>query len=204
MDEIIAGVRAFQRDVYPQYKPLFEQLAAGQSPQAMVITCCDSRVDPFLFTQAQPGQLFVHRNVGNIVPKYSSAVGGVTASIEFAVRELKVGRIIICGHTGCGAVNGLLHPTQIEHLREVQTWLVHASAVREQVMRSGGVDSPDAMDRAVAANVVVQLDNLLTHPSVAAAVDAGRLELHGWVYDFVTGNVTTYKDRDQSFAPLGE
>jgi carbonic anhydrase len=204
MDEIIAGVRAFQRDVYPQYKPLFEQLAAGQSPQAMVITCSDSRVDPFLFTQAQPGQLFVLRNAGNIVPKHSRFVGGVTATLEFAVVELKVPRIIICGHTGCGAVNGLLHPEQIDHLKEVKVWLENSSAAREMVIKSGGVNAPDAMERAVAANVVVQLDNLLTHPSVAAAVDEGRLELHGWVYDFVTGAVTTYKDRDQSFAPLGE
>lgn len=204
MDEIIAGVRAFQRDVYPQYKPLFEQLAAGQSPQAMVITCSDSRVDPFLFTQAQPGQLFVLRNAGNIVPKHSSFVGGVTATLEFAVVELKVPRIIVCGHTGCGAVNGLLHPEQIDHLKEVKVWLENSSAAREMVIESGGVNAPDAMERAVAANVVVQLDNLRTHPSVAAAVDAGRLELHGWIYDFVTGNVTTYKDRDQSFAPLGE
>ena len=85
MDDIIAGVRTFQRDVYPQYRELFEKLAAGQSPEALVITCSDSRVDPFLFTQAQPGQLFVLRNAGNLVPKYDGLVGGVTATIEFAV-----------------------------------------------------------------------------------------------------------------------
>src|SRR5690242_13058644 len=108
MQEIINGVRAFQRDVYPQYQELFERLSAGQSPVAMVITCSDSRVDPFLFTQAEPGRLFVLRNAGNIVPKYDGLVGGVTATIEFAVVGLKVPNIIVCGHTQCGAIKGLL------------------------------------------------------------------------------------------------
>jgi len=204
VEEIIAGVRAFQRDVHPQYRELFEQLSAGQSPHAMVITCSDSRVDPFLFTQAQPGQLFVLRNAGNIVPEHSDFVGGVTATIEFAVVELKVPNIIICGHAGCGAVTGLLHPEQIRHLPEVTNWLHHAAKARKLVVASGGVDAPDAMERAVEANVVVQLANLRTHPCVVAALDAQKIQLHGWVYDFVTGDIQAYKDQEQQFAPLGE
>jgi len=203
MEEIIAGIRAFQRDVYPQYRELFGQLAAGQSPRAMVITCSDSRVDPFLFTQAQPGQLFVLRNAGNIVPEHSDFVGGVTATIEFAVVELKVPNIVVCGHAGCGAVAGLLHPERIRHLPEVGNWLHHAAKARKRVVDSGGVDAPDAMERAVAANVVVQLENLRTHPCVATALDAGRIQLHGWIYDFVTGAVTVYHDQQQRFTPLG-
>jgi len=202
VDEIIAGVRAFQRDVYPQYRERFEQLAAGQSPQAMVITCSDSRVDPFLFTQAQPGQLFVLRNAGNIVPEHGDFIGGVTATIEFAVVELNVPNIIVCGHAGCGAVAGLLHPERIRHLPEVSNWLHHAAKARKLVDESGGADAPDAMERAVAANVVVQLANLRTHPCVAAALEDGRIQLHGWVYDFVTGEVMAYKDHEQQFAPL--
>jgi carbonic anhydrase len=204
MDEIIAGVRAFQRDVFPQYRELFAELAAGQSPHAMVITCSDSRVDPFFFTQAQPGQLFVLRNAGNIVPQHSEFVGGVTATIEFAVVELKVPNIIICGHAGCGAVAGLLHPERITHLPEVRDWLHHAAKARAMVEATGGIDAPDAMNRAVEANVVVQLENLCTHPSVAAGIAAGRLGIHGWVYDFVTGAVNAYQGQEQTFAPLGE
>jgi len=170
----------------------------------MVITCSDSRIDPFLFTQAQPGQLFVLRNAGNIVPEHSDFVGGVTATIEFAVVELKVPNIIICGHSGCGAVAGLLHPERIRHLPEVGNWLHHAAKARKQVAETGGLDAPDAMERAVAANVVVQLANLRTHPCVAAALEGGRMGIHGWVYDFVTGSILAYKDRDQMFVPLGE
>jgi carbonic anhydrase len=204
VDEIIAGVRAFQRDVYPQYRERFAELASGQTPRAMVITCSDSRVDPFLLTQSEPGQLFVLRNAGNIVPEHDGFVGGVTATIEFAVVQLRVPNIIICGHAGCGAVAGLLHPEKIRHLPEVTNWLHHANRARKRVAESGGFDAPDAMERAVAANVVVQLENLRTHPCVAAALDKNEIALHGWVYDFITGSVLAYKDREQSFAPLGE
>jgi len=204
VEEIIAGVRAFQRDVYPKYQELFAQLAAGQSPHAMVITCSDSRVDPFLFTQAQPGQLFVLRNAGNIVPEYGAFVGGVTATIEFAVVELRVPNIIICGHAGCGAVSGLLHPERIGHLPEVTDWLRHAAKARKLVDESGGVDAPDAMERAVAANVEVQLDNLRTHPCVAHALETDKIQLHGWIYDFVTGMVQAYNPQTQQFAPLAD
>ena len=113
MQEIIEGVRTFQRKVFPHYAELFEKLAKGQSPEALVVTCSDSRVDPFLFMNAEPGQLFVLRNAGNIVPKYDGIVGGVTATIEFAVVALKVPNIIVCGHSGCGAINGLLHPESL-------------------------------------------------------------------------------------------
>jgi carbonic anhydrase len=204
VDHIIAGVRAFQRDVYPRYRERFAELAAGQSPHAMVITCSDSRVDPFLLMQAEPGQLFVLRNAGNIVPEHSGFVGGVTATIEFAVVQLKVPNIIVCGHAGCGAVAGLLHPESIRHLPEVTNWLHHAERARSLVAENGGIDAPDAMERAVQANVVVQLDNLRTHPSVADAMGEGRLDIHGWVYDFVTGSVLAYKEQQRTFAPLGE
>jgi carbonic anhydrase len=198
------GFAPFNAISTQKYRELFKQLATGQAPHAMVITCSDSRIDPFLFTQAQPGQLFVLRNAGNIVPEYSDFVGGVTATIEFAVVELKVPNIIICGHSGCEAVAGLLHPEQIRHLPEVGNWLHHAAKARKRVAETGGLDAPDAMERAVAANVVVQLANLRTHPCVAAALEGGRIGIHGWVYDFVTGSILAYKDRDQLFVPLGE
>ena len=119
MQDIIAGVRTFQREVFPHYRKLFEKLAAGQSPEALVVTCSDSRVDPFLFTNAQPGQLFVLRNAGNLVPKYDGFIGGVTATIEFAVVGLGVPNIIVCGHSECGAIHGLLHP---ERCTTCPTW----------------------------------------------------------------------------------
>jgi carbonic anhydrase len=203
MDDIIAGVRTFQRDVFPQYRELFERLAAGQSPEALVITCSDSRVDPFLFTHAQPGQLFVLRNAGNPVPKYDGVVGGVTATIEFAVVGLRVPNIIVCGHSGCGAIHGLLHPDELRDMPHVAEWLQnHAEPVREILARSGRLGGPDEMQQAVDANVLVQLENLRAHPCVADALSAGRIKLHGWVYDIVSGSIRAYDDQWQQFNAL--
>ena len=203
MQDIIDGVRTFQRDVYPEYRELFEKLSRGQSPEALVITCSDSRVDPFLFTQAQPGQLFVLRNAGNLVPKYDGFVGGVTATIEFAVVGLRVSNIIVCGHSGCGAITGLLHPETLAGMPNVEEWLLrHAQPVREILAQAGRLDGPEELAQAVDANVLVQLDNLRTHPSVAEALAAGRIQLHGWVYDIASGEVRAYDDAWKQFGPL--
>ena len=202
MDELIAGVRTFQRDVYPRNWELFERLAAEQSPKALVITCSDSRVDLNLVTQAQPGQLFELRNAGNLVPRYGGHVGGVTATIEFAVAALGVPNIIICGHSGCGAMAGLLNPEQLRGMPRVAEWLKHAAVVRESLAAAGQLDAPDALQRAVEANVIVQLDHLRSHPSVADALNAGRIQLHGWVYHIATGEVTCYDSDKRAFAPL--
>ena len=202
MEEIIAGVRTFQREVFPENRALFAELAAGQSPDALMITCSDSRVDPYLFTQARPGQLFVLRNAGNLVPKYGQHVGGVTATIEFALVGLRVPNIIVCGHSGCGAMAGLLNPASLRGMPRVAQWLQHAAVVGDSLAEAGQRDAPDALERAVEANVIVQLDHLRTHPSVADALAAGRLVLHGWVYHIATGEVTAYDERRREFAPL--
>jgi carbonic anhydrase len=202
MDEIIAGVRAFQNDVYPQNRQMFERLAAGQSPDALMITCSDSRVDPYLLTQARPGQLFELRNAGNLVPRYGGQVGGVTATIEFAVVALGVPNIIICGHSGCGAMAGLLDPAQLRGMPRVADWLKHADVVRESMAAAGHLDAPDALQRAVEANVIVQLDHLRSHPAVADALHASRIQLHGWVYHIATGEVTAYHPEQREFVPL--
>jgi len=203
MQDLIAGIRTFQRDVYPQYRELFGRLAAGQSPEALVVTCSDSRVDPFLLTQAQPGKLFVLRNAGNLVPKYDGFVGGVTATIEFAVVGLRVPNVIVCGHSGCGAMMGLLHPETLENMPNVDDWLRrHAEPVKEILAKAGRLEGPDELAQAVEANVLVQLENLRTHPSVAAALAAGRITLHGWVYDIASGEVRAWNDEWKQFGPL--
>jgi carbonic anhydrase len=203
MHDIIAGIRTFQRDVYPQYRELFAKLAGGQSPEALVIACSDSRVDPFLITQAQPGQLFVLRNAGNLVPTYDGFVGGVTATIEFAVVGLRVPNIIVCGHSGCGAITGLLHPETLENMPHVQNWLNrHAEPVREILAQAGRLGGPDELAQAVDANVLVQLENLRTHPSVAEALADERIKLHGWVYDIASGDVRAYNEAWKQFGPL--
>jgi carbonic anhydrase len=203
MDDIISGVRTFQRDIYPQYRELFHDLAEGQSPRALVITCSDSRVDPFLFMNAQPGQLFVIRNAGNLVPKYDGIVGGVTATIEFAVVGLRVPNIIVCGHAGCGAMTGLLHPETLVDMPHVSEWLMHhADPVLEILNKTGRLGGPEELPQAVDANVLVQLDNLRAHPCVAEGLAEGKINLHGWVYDFVTGSIRAYNDEWKQFSPL--
>jgi carbonic anhydrase len=203
MQDIIEGVRTFQRKVFPHYAELFEKLATSQSPEALVVTCSDSRVDPFLFMNAEPGQLFVLRNAGNIVPKYDGIVGGVTATIEFAVVALKVPNIIVCGHSGCGAIHGLLHPESLQGMPHVADWLHHHSEpVVELLSRSGRLGGPEEMEQAVDANVIVQLDNLRAHPCVAEGLAAGSVKLHGWVYDIASGNVRAYDEHWKQFAAL--
>jgi carbonic anhydrase len=202
MDEIIAGVRTFQSDVYPQNRQMFERLAAGQSPDVLMITCSDSRVDPYLLTQARPGQLFELRNAGNLVPRYDGHVGGVTATIEFAVVALAVPNIIICGHSGCGAMAGLLNPEQLQGMPRVTKWLENAAVVRDALAATGELQAPDALKRAIEANVIVQLDHLRSHPSVAEKLAVGRIDLHGWVYDIATGEVARYDTERRQFVPL--
>jgi carbonic anhydrase len=145
----------------------------------------------------------VLRNAGNLVPKYDGFVGGVTATIEFAVVGLRVPNIIICGHSGCGAITGLLHPETIENMPHVQNWLNrHATAVLEILAQTGRLGGPDELSQAVDANVLVQLENLRTHPSVAEALAAERIKLHGWVYDIASGNVRAYNEAWKQFGPL--
>ncbi|MEX2317419.1 MAG: carbonic anhydrase [Pirellulales bacterium] len=202
MENIIAGVRRFQHDVFPHYRELFSRLASGQSPDALVITCSDSRVDPTLMMQSEPGQLFELRNAGNLVPPYGEFIGGVTATIEFAVVALRIRNIIICGHSGCGAMAELLDPKMSQSMPNVARWLGHAAAVRESLAASGALDGPNALEQAVDTNVLVQLANLRTHLSVAEALAQGQIKLHGWVYDIASGGVRRYDETWRQFVPL--
>jgi len=205
MQKLIDGCHRFQRDVYPRRKELFEQLAGGQHPEVLFITCSDSRVDPCLITQTEPGDLFVLRNAGNLVPAYGAADGGEAGTIEYAVAALKVPHIIVCGHSRCGAMDGLLHPEKVQELPAVQSLLKHAEdtgrVLRDQF---GHIDEETARLRtAVEQNVLMQLEHLRTHPSVSAALDQGALQLHGWVYQFESGEVFAYDADKRQFLPLG-
>src|SRR5210317_1739618 len=123
MPHFAAGVVKFQNEVYPQKKELFEKLSQGQDPEALFITCSDSRIETAMITQTDPGELFICRNAGNIVPPHVTHTGGMTASIEFAVAALKVPHIVICGHTECGAMKGAMNPEGLDGLPHVREWL---------------------------------------------------------------------------------
>jgi carbonic anhydrase len=204
MEHIIDGILRFQREVRPNSEALYRQLAIGQSPQAMFIGCADSRVVPEIFTAQDPGSLFVVRNAGNIVPPSSTEPGGVTASIEYAVAVLGIPDIVICGHSGCGAMTAILNGAQnLGKLPAVARWLHYSDAALAAV----DAEMPDAplaarLDALVRENVLTQLDNLLTHPAVAEAIRNKQLRVHGWVYDIATGRVDNYDARIQKFVPL--
>src|SRR5690554_975103 len=128
MTKFAAGVVRFQSDVFEKKRKLFHELADGQAPEALFITCSDSRIDPNLLTQTEPGELFICRNAGNIVPPHSNHTGAMTASIEFAVGALKVPHIVICGHSGCGAMKGAMNTDALADFPHVREWLAYARA----------------------------------------------------------------------------
>lgn len=128
MEKLIRGIHEFQSTHFSPQRELFQRLAGGQRPDALFITCSDSRIDPSLLTQTKPGELFILRNAGNIVPPYGAANGGEGATIEYAIRALGIRDIIVCGHTHCGAMQGLLQPEALEDLPAVRSWLSHAEA----------------------------------------------------------------------------
>jgi len=203
MPHFAAGVVRFQNEVYPEKKELFEKLSLGQSPEALFITCSDSRIETAMITQTDPGELFICRNAGNIVPPHTNHTGGMTASIEFAVAALKVPHIVVCGHTECGAMKGALNPEGLEALPHVKEWLSYSKAAVDVVREVAPDADPDTrMRMLLEQNVILQLQHLKTHPAVAAKLAAGALKLHGWIYDIKTGDVHAYDEGENRFVPV--
>ena len=205
MQKLIQGIHEFQEGTFRPLQGLFESLARGQSPETLFITCSDSRIDPNLLTKSQPGDLFILRNAGNIVPPHSGQAGGEAATIEFAVTGLGVKDIIICGHSHCGAVKGLLDPSQLADLPAVAQWLSHAEATKRIIDENYADLSPaNRITAAIEENVLVQIENLRTLPCVKSRLVKGDLRLHGWVYKIETGQVFAYDRSEGQFIPLAE
>ncbi len=205
MQKLIQGIHRFQDENFRPLKGLFEQLSKGQNPETLFITCSDSRIDPNLLTRSQPGDLFILRNAGNIVPPHGAANGGEAATIEFAVAALGVKDIIICGHSHCGAMKGLLQPEMVESLPAVASWLTHAETTRRIVRDNyGHLDGDKLVTATVEENVLVQLENLRTLPAVASRLVRGDLHLHGWVYKIETGEVFAYDSAGGQFIPAAQ
>lgn len=214
MEKIIKGVIDFRKNVYPEHKDLFGTLASGQSPEILFVTCSDSRIDPNLMTGSAPGDLFICRNAGNIIPPHSNETGGMTASVEYAVAVLGVRHIIICGHTDCGAITGALNLNKLEGLPHVKEWLGHCRSAMEIVRERNGIPSNQCvghehLDEAIEENVLQQVQHIRTHPVVAAKMATGKVQVHGWIYDIKTGQVrccdqnsTTFRDFDEHYAEM--
>ncbi|MQS10805.1 carbonic anhydrase [Streptomyces kaniharaensis] len=183
MHDLAQGVARFQQDVFPAKKELFAHLAAHHTPHTLFIGCSDARVVPELITGCEPGELFVIRTAGNLVPAHTPGADGVAASIEYAVAALGVRDIVVCGHSACGAMTALAHGHDLSDAPAVAGWLRLADASVASTATAGDVPA------LVRQNVLAQLANLATHPSVARALAEQKVTLRGWVFDIATGCV---------------
>jgi carbonic anhydrase len=202
---LLQGVEDFSHKVFPEpgNRKLFSELAEGQTPHTLFITCADSRVVPELITQTQPGELFVCRNIGNIVPGYGEMLGGVSAVVEYAVMVLGVQHVVVCGHTDCGAMKGLLNPESTKDLPTVEAWLRNAQAAKSAVF-ARKLEGAEAMQAVIEENIRLQLTHLRSHPAVAAALANNAINLLGWVYDIGDGKITVLDEAANAFIPLAE
>ncbi|MGQ9866085.1 MAG: carbonic anhydrase [Pseudanabaenaceae cyanobacterium] len=202
--ELIEGLRDFRTRYFCTHTDLFEQLAHGQKPKVLFITCSDSRIDPNLMLQAELGELFVIRNAGNIIPPYGAANGGEGATIEYALQALNIQEVIICGHSRCGAMKGLLKLDHLKHeMPLVYEWLQHTQATRRYLLdRYGDRHDEEMVEIAVQENVLTQLENLRTYPEVQSRLRQGKLNLYGWVFTIETGVVSAYDPEQRQFLPI--
>lgn len=203
MDHLLTGIHQFHTNVFQQEREFYSKLASKQHPSALFIGCSDSRVDPSIIMQAQMGDLFVLRNAGNIIPCHGASNGGEPATIEYAVAALNVSDIIVCGHSGCGALQAMLQPEKMSKLPLVRGWLEHAEATRQIIAENySQLTGAEQLEIAVREHVLVQVENLQTHPSVAVKLQRGDLTLHAWIYRMETGEILAYSSTDGGFESL--
>ncbi|WP_189619485.1 carbonic anhydrase [Novosphingobium colocasiae] len=204
MNELIGRVFDFETSIFPDKGELFDKLSThGQSPKALMISCADSRIVPEQIMQAEPGDLFVCRNAGNIVPPYATMNGGVTSTVEYAIMALGVRDVIVCGHSDCGAMKALADPTGLEAMPNVAAWLRHGAAAEHIVTTCHGELTPKERVRAITLeNIIAQLSHLRTHPAVAAAIARGEMTLHGWFVDIRAGQVLGLDGETGEFVAL--
>jgi carbonic anhydrase len=203
MKKLLKGIQTFQSNIFKSKSGLFRELATGQNPSTLFITCSDSRVDPNLLTQTEPGEIFTLRNAGNLIPAAPST-GGEIATIEYAVVFLGIRDIVICGHSDCGAMAGLFNNGAMQKtMPSVYSWLENAKKTAEIVnTKYRHLSETERIRETIQQNVLVQMENLRTHRFIREACDKRQLKIHGWVYKFETGEVLEYSDRSGKFRPL--
>jgi len=207
MQQLIEGHRHFLADVFPERRAHYKLLSERQAPEWLFITCSDSRVVPDLVLSTEPGDLFIARNAGNVVPDHASesgdAVDGIAATIEYAVEVIKVKHIILCGHSDCGAIKAALDHTSLESLPLARRWLSNVDAAFTYRTPLNPADGSNAeLTSLIRGNVIAQLHNLRTQPSVAAAIARHTLQVHGWYYDILSGSIEQYDEQAKCFSPL--
>ncbi len=207
LEKLRAGVRKFGAEVHAKNPEHYQRAASTpQKPHALIIACADSRVDVETITSSGPGEIFVSRNIGNMVPPYGGAMGGVTAVIEYAVTAVKVKHVVVCGHSDCGAMKALLHPESTDKMPTVKSWLHngHAALMVAESMQHKEDNPNEKLRSLTEENVLMQLVHLMTHPSVAGAMARGELTTSGWVYDIGTGVVRIAEAGQRKFVPVTE
>jgi carbonic anhydrase len=200
--KLIRGLDKFRHTYVPTHQELLAQLSHGQNPRVLFITCSDSRIDPNLITQTDVGELFVIRNAGNIIPPYGAANGGEGGTIEYAIHALGIEQIVVCGHSHCGAMKGLLKLNQLQaEMPLVYDWLKHAESTRRLVLEnySAKYTGEELLEIMVAENVLIQIDNLKTYPVVQAKLHRGKLQIYGWIYHLETGEVLAYDEATHTY-----
>ena len=201
MRKLLKGLHKFQSSYFPANQEIFEQLAEGQKPRVLFITCSDSRIVPHLITQSGVGELFVIRNAGNLVPPFGAANGGEGAAIEYAIHVLGIEQVIICGHSNCGAMKGLL---KLEKLRTemplVYEWLQHAESTRRLIHENyADIKGEELLTITMAENVVTQIENLKTYPVIRSKLHQNKMSIYGWIFDIETGEVLAYNPETDEF-----
>jgi carbonic anhydrase len=205
LEKLKQGVRRFQAEVHAENAADYHKAATTpQQPHTLIVACADSRVDVEAITSSGPGEVFVTRNIGNMVPGYGEMMGGVSAVIEYAVSALKVHHIVICGHSDCGAMKALLHPESTAGMPTVKSWLTNGQAALTVASTLGHPDDrpSERMRRLTEENVLMQLAHLKTHPSVAGAMAREQLTVSGWIFEIGTGEVRIAEDGSREFIPV--
>ncbi|MBP5977843.1 carbonic anhydrase [Brasilonema sp. CT11] len=201
MKKLIKGLREFKANYVSTHQELFEQLSQGQKPRVLFVTCSDSRVDPNLITQADLGELFVIRNAGNIIPPFGATKGGEGATIEYAVQALGIRQVIVCGHSHCGAMKGLM---KLHSLRDemplVHDWLKYAEATRLLVKEHyTQYEGEELLEILTAENVLTQIENLRTYPVIRSKLYQGQLKIYAWIYNIEKGEVLAFDPETHAY-----
>jgi len=207
LERLKQGIRRFQSEVHAESAEEYRRLGSTpQQPHTLVIACADSRVDVENLVSAGPGEVFIARNIGNMVPAYGEMLGGVSAVIEYAVMALKVEHVAVCGHSDCGAMKALLNPASTASMPTVTSWLTNGQAALRVAdsLANNAENAEDHIRRLTEENVLMQLAHLRTHPSVAGALARSELTLSGWVYEISTGHVRIVEDGQRTFTEIAD
>ncbi|MDI6728008.1 MAG: carbonic anhydrase [Thermodesulfovibrionales bacterium] len=206
MEKLYKGIHKFQESYFKKEENFFKRISKGQTPDVLFITCSDSRVDPNLVTQSKPGELFIVRNVGNIIPPYDAIKdkNSVAAAIEFAVLALKVKDIIVCGHSNCGAMQAIFKDEkEFDNMPHLRDWLRLALPVKKMIEKYCPNAHGESRQRiAEEENILAQLQNIQTYPFVVQALKKGKIYLHGWYYNIETGRICAYNPKKDMFEEI--